>query len=640
MNSKKFGALVHVPEATGKLIWLSGLMLALCLIGSLAGQDSTATLTGKSMVEEIFENRLNMLQDSLFLRQEQLDAANFLVNKLDGESAQQRDSLSALTATATALTDSVSKLNIVQDQLTTENQQYQAQLSSLSDSLAVRVARHASLSSQYDSISVISDSLTTTLALTQADLFVADSSSMAYADTLATLRTNMNKLSTELSANEEGMSGIYDRLKSIVSIGVEGAYDTTKDERYIQTLTNTANYQYKRKGLGRLFGGIDIDEYISRYRFVEYEHYLDWIELNGHAPEVFNLLGELYAAQDEPVVASLVYIKNLFIFPEAEASAAAADALNGLVEKDGELGHLYYEVVLNPDSLNAADEEFYRYLQYLTHLHRLLDPVAQRWFLKESELFLGFYPGIFQADKIIYWQAQTYHALEEYHNEILTYQKIPVMFPESEYIPNCKYNLAEVTTNQLELYAPGAERYAAFRAEFADHTMAPGALLAEATIYSRNLKEYRRASGLFRELADTYPESDLAPIALFDFATLSRDRLSSEAQALAVYEEILSNYGQDQNAGIPALEGLATISRESGQFEAAVVYYLDIRERFPEANEAAVAAIIEAADIYERDLKNLDAAIHTLHIVLDNYPDYPGNKSLTRRVQKLQKKKG
>jgi len=454
------------------------------------------------------------------------------------------------------------------------------------------------------------------------------------------MRSSMNKLSTELLSNEEGLSGMYERLKSVVSASGEDAYDTTKDERYLQVLTNTANYQVKSKGIGRLFGGSRPEEYINRYKFTEYNQYLGWIELDGHTPEIFNYLGDHYAAGGEPVIASLVYLKNLFIFPESEASAAAADALNELVEKDGELGHLYYEVVLNPDSLNVGDEKFYRYLQYLDHLHRLNDPAARRWFLTESELFMELYPGIFQSDKITYWQAQTYHALEEYHNEILTYQKIPVMFPESEYIPDCKYNMAEVTTNQLELYAAGADGYAAFRAEFPDHDTAPAALLAEATIYSKKLKEYRRASDLLRELADTYPESDLAPIALFNHAGLSRNNLASTAQALAVYEEILSVYGQDQNIGIPALEGLASISRASGQYEAAVVYYLDIHDRFPESDEAAVEAILEAAQIYEKNLKNLDAAIHTLHMVLDNYPNYPGNRSLTKKVQKLQKKKG
>lgn len=639
MNSNSDYAKRQQYQGTFDTVKVVSLMALVLFSGSALGQDPTETVSGESLVEEVFENRLNTLQDSLFMRQEQLDAANFLVNQIRDETVQLQDSVGNLATAIAVLVDSIGGLNIAQDQLTTENMQYQTQLSALSDSLAISVKSHADLLSEFEVAQLISDSIAIALTATQTELFIADSSSMSYADTLATLRANMNKLSNELLVNEEGMSGMYERLKSVMTSVNEGAYDTTKDERYLEALTNIANYKASGRRLGRLFGG-GPDKYINRFKFSEFEQYLNWIELEGHTPEVFNYLGALYQANDEPVIATLVYLKNLFLFPESQASAAAADALNGLVEKNGELGHMYYEVVLNSDSLNVGDEKFYRYLQYLDQLHRLYDAKARRWYLSESALFLGHYPGIFQSDKIIYWQAETYHALEEYHNEILVYQKIPMLFPESAYIPDCKFNMAEVTANELELYDVGAEGYSAFRAEFPDHALAPAALLAEATIYSQNLKDYRRASEALRELADTYPESNLAPVALFNYATLSKDKLASKPQALAVYEEILTEYGQDEDIGIPALEGLASISKRSGQFEAAVVYYLDIHDRFPESNEAAVRAILAAAEIYEKNLKNLDAAIHTLHIVLDNYPNFPGKKSVTKRVQKLQKKKG
>ena len=122
-------------------------------------------------------------------------------------------------------------------------------------------------------------------------------------------------------------------------------------------------------------------------------------------------------------------------------------------------------------------------------------------------------------------------------------------------------------------------------------------------------------------MAATYPEAALAPIGLFRYAALLHNKLASPTEALTAYEGILDNYGHDPEAGIPALEGMASISREKRQYDAAVVYYLDIYQRYPEVAERAVAAILEAADIYQSDLKNLDAAVHTLHLVLDNYPD-------------------
>jgi TolA-binding protein len=109
---------------------------------------------------------------------------------------------------------------------------------------------------------------------------------------------------------------------------------------------------------------------------------------------------------------------------------------------------------------------------------------------------------------------------------------------------------------------------------------------------------------------------------------------------LAVYNELLTNYGEDPASGIPALEGMASISQENRQYDAAVAFYLDIHQRYPEETDRAVNAILVAAEIYESDLKNIDATIHTLHIVLDNYPEHSSIKSVQRQVQKLQKKKG
>ena len=258
----------------------------------------------------------------------------------------------------------------------------------------------------------------------------------------------------------------------------------------------------------------------------------------------------------------------------------------------------------------------------------------------ETHHFLSLYPDVFQADKLLFWVGQSYHGLKSYHRELLTYIKIRTLYPFSSYIPDVTFAIAEVTANDLRLHEAGAQKYADFRETFPNHAKTPAALFAEADLYQNKMKNYRQAGELYRLLGATYPESNLAPIGLFRYAVLLHYRLASPTEALLVYEEILDNYGHEPQDGIPALEGMALISKEKRQFDSAVVYYLDIHQRYPEMDERAVTAILEAADIYQSELDNLDAAIHTLHLVLDNYPDYPGIKSVQRRVQRLQKKRG
>ncbi len=621
-----------------RLVWIVGLVAAAGLMAQEPG-DTTAAIEGESLLEEVYEDRISLLQDTLFLRQEQLEAANFTLRRLEQSVAGLTDTLDQVQAELHQAADSLSRLGILFDRATADNRLHIVQLSVLSDSLADSFHREQELQSRHDSLTALSDSILVLLGQAHSDLLVADSLERAFTDTVATLKVMLQVLEGKLSANQEGLSGMYEELKNALMAVEEEAIDSTADARYLVHLQGMTDYTVKSRGLTRLFRGGGGEE-LTRYKLDEFRQYLRWSELQGHTPEALNLLADNYYAQDDKVRGALTYLKTVFLYSESEAGLHARGQLEERLGKDDEIGRLYYEVALNSDSMNVGDEYFYRYLHFLDYIRTLQHRDARRYFVAETQHFLALYPAVFQADQLHVWVAQNYHALGEFHTEILTYMKIRTLYPESEYLPQVTFALAEVTTSDLELHGLGAQRYAEFLEEFPDHKQAPAALMAQAQLYETRLKRLKLAGDLYRHLADTYGDDPLAPVALFSFAQLLRDKLASPAGALAVYEEILSTYGEDRSIGIPALEGLAAISKKTRQYDAAVAYYLDIFQRYPEANERAVAGILKAADIYQSDLKNLELTIHTLHIVLDNYPKYRGYKAVQKRVQKLQKKKG
>lgn len=623
---------------TRRLVWIVGLVTAAGLMAQETG-DTTAAIEGESLLEEVYEDRISLLQDTLFLRQEQLEAANFTLHRLEQSLAGLTDTLGQVQAELHQAADSLSRLGILFDRATADNRLHIVQLSVLSDSLAGSFHREQELQSRHDSLTALSDSILVLLGQAHSDLLVADSLERAFTDTVATLKVMLQVLEGKLSANQEGLSGMYEELKNALMAVDEEAIDSTADARYLVHLQEMTDYTVKSRGLTRLFRGGG-GEKLARYKLDEFRQYLGWSELQGHTPEALNLLADNYYAQDDKVRGALTYLKTVFLYSESEAGLHARGQLEERLGKDDEIGRLYYEVALNSDSMNVGDEYFYRYLHFLDYIRTLQHRDARRYFVAETQHFLALYPAVFQADQLHVWIAQNYHALGEFHTEILTYMKIRTLYPESEYLPQVTFTLAEVTTSNLELHGLGAQRYAEFLEEFPDHKQAPAALMAQAQLYETQLKRLKLAGDLYRHLADTYAADPLAPVALFSFAQLLRDKLASPAGALAVYEEILSTYGEDRSIGIPALEGLAAISKKTRQYDAAVAYYLDIFQRYPEANERAVAGILKAADIYQSDLKNLELTIHTLHIVLDNYPKYRGYKAVQKRVQKLQKKKG
>jgi TolA-binding protein len=606
-------------------------LLLQAILFAQESQDTTEIVSDTSLLEQVFEHRIELLQDSLFLAQERIDAATFLSSQLQTRVDALTDSLQSATLQINQLTDSLTNLVIGFDRLQAENNQNLERLAALSDSIALTVEREGSQKSYIDSLRII-------LARTQSHLAFTSGSQRAHSDTVRTLRTVLDSLRSALMASEERAAGMYEQLRMALTGLGETTIDSAVDTKLIGYLNQLADYRIESSGITRLFSSRDADTEIYDFKLKQIDEYLDRVTLQGNTPAALNVLAETYLGQTDKIRGSLTFLKTAFLFPDTDAGSYAIGRLEELLESSSELGRLYNEVVLNPDSMEVGEESFYKYLSYLQHIRSLTNTTVREWFIDEAHNFLLIYPGILQADRILLWMAQTYHALEQYHSEILTYQKIRSLYQQSKLIPDITYAMAEVTANNLKDYQLGTARYAQYRAEFPAHEQAPAALLAEAELYEEEIKDYQKAGELYQALAETYPDNALAPISLFRYANLLREKLGSSPGALAIYNEILTEYGEDPENGIPALESLASISLENRQPEAAVTFYLDIHQRYPEEVDRAVNGILEAADVYESALKNIDAAIHTLHIILDSYPDHSSVKSVQRQVQKLQKK--
>jgi TolA-binding protein len=625
-----------MPRRTRSKWFYACLCVTLMLSSFLSAQespDTTGVSSESSLLEQVFEHRITLLQDSLFLAQERIDAANFLAGQLETRIESLTDSLQSAQLQANQFSDSLTNMLIEYDRLQAENEQNLGRLNALSDSIALSFDREDSLKNVGDSLQII-------LARTQSHLGLTSGSQRAYADTVRILRTVQDSLRKALIDSEERVAGMYDQLRMALTGSAETTIDSAVDEKLMEYLRILGDYHVESSGIAKLFQSRDADMEVFAFKLGQVNEYLERVALQGNTPEALNVLAETYIIQEDELRGSLTFLKTLFLFPDTEAGLYANGRLEELVESSSELGRLYYEVALIADSMQVGEERFYKYLNYLQRIRSLSNSTMREWFIDEAQRFLLIYPGILQADMILVWVAQTHHALEQYHSEILTYMKIRELYQQSRFIPEVTYNIAEVTAENLKNFQLGVARYERFHGEFPEHEKASAARLAEAIIYEEEIKDYQKAGELYRSLADVYPEDALAPISLFRYADLLRDKLGASPGALAVYNELLTNYGEDPASGIPALEGMASISQENRQYDAAVAFYLDIHQRYPEETDRAVNAILVAAEIYESDLKNIDATIHTLHIVLDNYPEHSSIKSVQRQVQKLQKKKG
>ena len=616
--------LQRLSTVCAKVVAVSGLLPVLAF-----SQDDPAS-TEKSLLEQVYQSRIALMQDSLFITRERLQAAEFLNSDASRQLAQLTDSLTLSRQSTQLWADSVTSLRVLNDQQQTEISLSVDRLMSISDSLTQSYIREQGLSDLNDSLLVL-------LGQTQDFLGSAGRNESAVSDSLQILRAALRRLQTGMASNEASVATRMEELQSSMLSQGGLSLDTLLESRNLSYLSNLLDYKGPRAGITRFFGrGRDA---LAGFKQKELVLYLDQARQAGRADEALNLLAELLIANGSPAQGALAYLKVLFLYPGGAAWTDARTRIVGLVERESEEGLLLYDVALVPDSMKIGRGSFYRTLHYLEHLRSLTSDVALHWFLGECRAFMSLYPGASQTDKILFWMGQAYDRLQENHRASLTLQKLETLYPQSSHLPLALLNMAEISSQRLGLPEEGIQQYQTFLERYPKHAEAPRAMLAQAMLYEEELKDYHQAGALYRRLADDYPGDPVTPVGLFRYGGLLEDRLGSPSGATAIYEEILRFYGSDPDLGIPALEKLALLAQNLDQYDAAIVYYLDIPERYPESEESSVTAILEAADIYEDNLENLDAAIHTLHMIIDNYAEYGGIKSVQKQVQKLQKKR-
>ena len=511
-------------------------------------------------------------------------------------------------------------------------------LASVRDSLSAGVGREVSLHARHDSLATVKDSLAASLDQAKMDLAAADSLEKALTAEINVIGLAFQGFESQLASGEADLSDIYDQVKTAAIAAGEESLNAELDAQYLAHLNDLIEYKGRSRRLGRVLAR-DSEE-MHRYKLEEFNQYLSWAKLRGKTPEALNLLAALYYGQKDEVRGALTYLKTVFLYGETPAGEFAIGSLGERIKEGDEIARLLNEVALNPDSMKVVQKSVYRYFHYLNNIRRLQHADARRYFQNEANQFVSFYPDVYNVDLLHAWTAESYHALKEFDTEIMTYLKMRHVYPESAYRAQITFSLAEVTAINLNQHQLGADRYAIFLEEFAEHKLAPRALTLQAKLYESELKQPEKAAELYRSLADTYFDDELAPVALLSYAELLKGKLKVPAEAMAVYQEILAEYGDDPGAGLPALEGLAALSKKSRQYDVAVDFYLEIFTRFPNSAEQVAAGLVEAADIYEVNLKNLDEALQTLRLVINNYPKYKKIKAVQRKVQRLEKKIG
>lgn len=166
------------------------------------------------------------------------------------------------------------------------------------------------------------------------------------------------------------------------------------------------------------------------------------------------------------------------------------------------------------------------------------------------------------------------------------FQKFETQWKLSDAVPSAIYYQGWCWFNMdPPKYQEAANVFERLIKQFPKATVAAEATLKQAECY-RELKNYTKATGLYRTFQQNYPKHDLMPQAMLGEATMLL-RQSDNAGAKTIIQTVRSQYSEDPVAQLDALFLLGQILTDERKFdEAREVYLLIARSRDPRATEA------------------------------------------------------
>ncbi len=236
----------------------------------LFGAQLSLGQEGQSIVGDVLQQRIDQLQDSLFLSEERLDAADLMFI----QSARRADSLLTVI---TSLRDSLVQSRVLHDRVIATNQQNLSRLSALSDSLIQRHYRERALLARNDSLGTL---------LRQTDEFLKEASAVEgnQADSLLIFQLSMTRLQREIAANQNLLDQMTSDLQ-VARLTSDGIFiDSTADGNYYTFLQKMLAYEIANRGFSRLFGSSNTDPEVSSFKVDEFQNYFNISGMRGSHP--------------------------------------------------------------------------------------------------------------------------------------------------------------------------------------------------------------------------------------------------------------------------------------------------------------------------------------------------------------------
>lgn len=305
--------------------------------------------------------------------------------------------------------------------------------------------------------------LRTDPALLKWKRMIADSVAHSYQDSLQILR---------------------DSLASGRSAAEDAVYDRFLEERYFSFLKSLAETKQEKVLFG-LFSRANPD--LEEYRINEMKQYLEIFPPSARHDQVLTFMGDAYRRAREPALALSAYLKAVMVFPNSSIFSETQSKIIKLVSDDVALRNNKATVVshLNNGIIDEGyQQNYFRYLAFLAQIHT---PDMSTWYFNQMNSYIAEFPHAGGNDQILVWIADLHESLHKYEKASYAYQKLLVLYPQSEYLADTYLRLAEIYRDQLKDYQKAANAFIELARDFPGDSLAVSARVSAADIYAGKL---------------------------------------------------------------------------------------------------------------------------------------------------------
>lgn len=374
----------------------------------------------------------------------------------------------------------------------------------------------------------------------------------------------------------------------------------------------------------------------NEFLITQFEIYLNTFPGSAKGDEALFLLGKLFIEEREYFDALSCFAKINFLYPNSARLKDAKVEYTQIVQ-DHE-SRAFEDIQINfLKKLNESksEKEFISsYFDYLFFFHESNIEDLNKILMKDINYYMSYFPSkIENGDQILLWQGKIYETERDWIEAVLSYKKLKHVFPNSSLIPEVLYRIAFLEYSELSKIQIAKEHFVQIITDFDQSPFAGDAQFYLAELYEKELDNKKEAITNYRLVVETFPKNKYAVESLKRVAEILEYDDKYE-EAIASYYQIVELYPQDEFAP-DALKEIKTLYvRKLENYQKAIETLKFYATQYQDKEDAA-EMLFDAAEIYEDDLGEKQAAIDTYHQVINAFPKSDYAEKAKDRIEYL-----